>query len=131
MGRRSSKGFRDFPGRRWLIVVLRGLHVAGVVGCGAGLLGAPLPPGGVFAGLLLCGGLGMALLDAWSNPVWLKEYAGLAFVFKLVLLCLLVVWESQRLALFWMLLGYSVLVSHAPASFRHQRIGDAAVPEKL
>ena len=33
-----ASAYRDFPGRRWLGVLLRAAHLAGVVGVGAGLL---------------------------------------------------------------------------------------------
>ena len=36
----ATSAYRDFPGRRWLGVLLRAAHLAGVVGLGAGLLGA-------------------------------------------------------------------------------------------
>lgn len=114
-------GYRDFPGRRWLVVFLRAAHLAGVVGVGAGLL-AGSASAGPFAGLLVISGLLMAALDAWSNPVWLRELAGLSLLVKLVLLLWFAADEAARPALFWIILVFSTLFSHAPASFRHRQL---------
>lgn len=114
-------GYRDFPGRRWLVVFLRAAHLAGVVGVGAGLLSGT-DAGGAFAGLLVISGLLMAALDAWSNPVWLRELAGLSLLVKLVLLLWFAADEAARPALFWTILVFSTLFSHAPASFRHRQL---------
>ncbi|MBS0371920.1 MAG: hypothetical protein JSS57_22275 [Proteobacteria bacterium] len=111
--------YRDFPGRRWLGVALRAAHLAGVVGVGAGLVG-----GGVadshFPVLLVLSGVCMAALDAWSNPRWLAEPAGLSLLVKFALLGWFLVDEARRPALFWSVLVFSVIFAHAPASFRHR-----------
>ena len=113
--------YRDFPGRRWLGVVLRAAHLAGVVGVGAGLL-ATGTPGGVFVWLMVLSGFAMAGLDAWSNPLWLKEYAGLSLLAKFALLGWFAAHPAARPALFWTILVFSVIFAHAPASFRHRSI---------
>ena len=115
-------GYRDFPGRRWLVVVLRAAHLAGVVGVGAGLLaGQGAAPG--FVQLMVLSGVAMALLDAWANPVWLRELAGLSLLVKFALLGWFVVDDASRPLLFWLILVFSVIFAHAPASFRHRRLG--------
>lgn len=115
----ASSRYRDFPGRRWLGVALRAAHLAGVVGVGASLVG-----GGVadshFPLLLVLSGLGMAALDAWSNPRWLAEPAGLSLLVKFALLGWFLADEARRSALFWVILVFSVVFAHAPASFRHR-----------
>lgn len=114
-------GYRDFPGRRWLVVFLRAAHLAGVVGVGAGLLSGTAAAG-PFTGMLVISGLLMAALDAWSNPVWLREFAGLSLLVKLALLLWFAADEAARPALFWTILVFSTLFSHAPASFRHRQL---------
>jgi hypothetical protein len=111
---------RDFPGKRWLVNLLRAIHLIGVVGLGAGIL-AELPEGRWFAFALaaLMSGLAILALDSWSRPGYFREYVGLAMAGKLLLLCLLLVWPGQRPALFWLVLVLSVLFAHAPASLRH------------
>ncbi|NML28672.1 hypothetical protein [Zoogloea dura] len=115
-------GYRDFPGRRWLVVFLRAAHLAGVVGVGAGLLAGAAAAAGPFAELLVISGVLMAALDAWSNPVWLREFAGLSLLLKLALLLWFAADEAARPALFWSILVFSAIFSHAPASFRHRQL---------
>jgi len=55
----QTKGRGSFPGRRWLIVVLRALHLIAVIALGALLLGAPAAPGwshGTVSGLVVATG---------------------------------------------------------------------------
>ena len=115
-----SSTYRDFPGRRWLGVLLRAAHLAGVVGVGAGLLAGVQAHG--FLILMVASGVTMAALDAWSNALWLKEFAGLSLLVKFVLIGVFVVDEASRPALFWLILVFSVVFAHAPASFRHRRL---------
>ena len=65
---------RDFPGRRWLNLSLRTVHLAGIVLLGAALLGAG--KAGTAAWLTLISGLAMFAGDAWANPAHLREVAG-------------------------------------------------------
>lgn len=123
--RAKGSSYRDFPGRRWLVVFLRAGHMAGVVGVGAGTL-APVPAAGGFVGLMVLSGVLMMALDVWSNPSWLAEWAGLSVVFKLVLLAVLALDEAHRPALFWLILIFSVVFAHAPARFRHRRWSEKA-----
>ncbi len=116
----SPSTYRDFPGRRWLGVLLRAAHLAGVVGVGAGLLAGVQVHG--FLILMVASGVAMAALDAWSNALWLKELAGLSLLVKFVLIGVFVVYEASRPALFWLILVFSVVFAHAPASFRHRRL---------
>ena len=111
---------RDFPGKRWLVNLLRAAHLVGVVGIGAEVL-AGLPGGHGFAfGLgALVSGLGMLALDAWSRPSYWREYVGLVMMCKLLLFGALLARPSERAALFWLALVLSVLFSHAPAGVRH------------
>lgn len=115
----ASSRYRDFPGRRWLGVALRAAHLAGVVGVGAGLVGGATADSH-FSMLLVLSGLGMAALDAWSNPRWLAEPAGLSLLVKFALLGWFFFDEARRPALFWTILVFSVIFAHAPASFRHR-----------
>ncbi len=111
---------RDFPGRRWLIVVLRAVHLVGVVLLGAALLGQG--DTGWAAGVTLASGLGMLICDLWANSSLLAETAGFGMLLKLALVGLMVVFPPLALPLFWAILVASGLLSHAPASFRHRRL---------
>jgi hypothetical protein len=101
-------------------VLLRAAHLAGVVGVGAGLLAA----GGAAAGfvyLMVLSGVAMAMLDAWSRRRWLRELAGLSMLVKFALLGWFAA-DARRPLLFWLILVFSVIFAHAPASFRHRRL---------
>ena len=111
---------RDFPGKRWLVNLLRAIHLVGVVGLGAGVLGdIPEARWLGFGGVALASGLVILALDAWSRPAYFREYVGLAMAGKLVLLGVLLAWPAQRAMLFWLILVFSVMFAHAPASVRH------------
>ncbi len=114
---------RLFRGQRWLNIVLRGLHLLGVAGMGAGYLvpgverDAWLP----YLVLTLATGIGMALLDAWSDRHWLAQISGQTVLFKLLLLALIPFWPAAGPALFAAVILISAMVSHAPAWVRHYR----------
>ena len=111
---------RDFPGRRWLNLSLRTLHLSGIVLLGAGLLGA----GNVTAGawLTLISGLAMFAGDAWANPAHLREVAGFGVLAKLALVAVMAAYPSGALPMFWAILVISTLLSHAPGAIRHRRL---------
>lgn len=111
---------RDFPGKRWVVNLLRAIHLVGVVGLGAGVLGdIPEARWFAFGMAALATGLTILFLDAWSRPGYFREYVGLAMAGKLILLGILLAWPAQRAVLFWLILVFSVLFAHAPASLRH------------
>ena len=111
---------RDFPGRRWLNLSLRTVHLSGIILLGAGLLGA----GNVTAGawLTLISGLAMFAGDVWANPAHLREVAGFGVLAKLLLVAVMVAHPSLALAIFWAVLVLSTLLSHAPGALRHRRL---------
>lgn len=114
---------RDFAGRRLVVGLLRAMHLCGVVGVGAFLLGAADVVGAsAFAFLLVAGGLGIMALDRWSDPTYLRQVNGLAMLAKLLLLGGLVWYFGLSQPLFWSTLVLSVLVAHAPASIRHRKL---------
>lgn len=106
------------PFVRWLSVVLRGLHLAAVIALGAALLGAPLD-GHVQSLGVLASGLAMMALDLWVKTHLLKEWSGAALVIKLALVGWMAADAELRLPLFWLLVVWSAIFAHAPASFRH------------
>lgn len=117
---RMRNGIRDFPGKRWFNVGLRTAHLLAVVLFGAALLGA----GDVATSALLTLGSGLAMfvIDLWANPAHLREVAGFGVIVKLSLLALAVVHPELGLAVFWVILVLSTLLSHAPGGFRHHRL---------
>ena len=111
---------RDSPGRRWLNLSLRTVHLAGIVLLGAALLGAG--EAGTAAWLTLISGLAMFAGDAWANPAHLREVAGFGVLAKLGLVALMVAHPASALPVFWAILVLSTLLSHAPGALRHRRL---------
>jgi hypothetical protein len=106
-----------------VVSALRMLHLAGMVGVGAGLLAAGAVPGeDAFVMLLVASGVAMMALDAWSNPLYLRQAAGVAIALKLGLLLWYLLDAGQRPWLFWLVLAVSVLAAHAPARLRHRTL---------
>lgn len=118
----APRGVRDFPGRRWLTVILRGMHLLAVIGFGAILLGAPRVPMQEHAGaaVLISGAL-LWLLDLWHRPAHLVEGAGLSMLLKLALLAGMLAAPELRELLFWIVVAWSAIFSHAPSGFRNRR----------
>lgn len=118
-GTRDARDYRDFRGRRWLVVVLRAAHLAGSVGTGAAMLadGIDLHP---FFILLVASGLLMFGLDLWSRRGYLRTNAGLGLLSKLALFAWFCADATHRPALFWFILVFTAVVAHAPARWRHR-----------
>ena len=117
---RPRDSIHDFPGKRWLNLALRTVHLAGLVLLGAGLLaGGDIGPA---ATIVLVSGLGMFAVDTWANPGHLREVAGFGVVVKLLLVGLMAWQAAWALAIFWLVLIISTLLSHAPGAFRHRKL---------
>ncbi|WP_304029267.1 hypothetical protein [Methyloversatilis discipulorum] len=112
---------RDFPGRRWLLVALRSLHLVGVVLVGSALLTGHDEYRRGAAALMLVTGLGLYGIEVWSKPRHAIELAGLFIPLKLLGVAAMIVLPQFAAGIFWLLLIASSVVSHAPAHFRHQR----------
>lgn len=112
---------RDFPGRRWLSVVLRGLHLVAVIHLGASVVAAL--PGAAESGgrAVLFSGLALWALDIWQKPGHLREVAGLSMFLKLALVAWMILAPELHRPLFWLIVVWSAVFSHAPASFRNAR----------
>lgn len=118
----AEDGYRDFPGRGTLINVFRAVHIAGLAGVSAAVLGGGSGHDGLFFALLAGSGFSIAAIDGWSSPAHFRQVNGLAVILKLVLVGLMLAWDAARLPLFWVILVYSVLISHAPGRIRHRRV---------
>lgn len=114
---------RDFAGRRWLAVVLRGVHLVTVIQLAIALFGQPTVGDTRIPGLAVLGsGLLVWALDIWSKPEHLRQWAGLSMFIKLAAVAAMVLLPSLQAALFWLVIVWSAVFSHAPASFRNAPI---------
>jgi len=119
----AAVNFRDFPGRRWLIVGLRVVHLIGMVGAGAALIhGLPLAAQLPWVLALMISGVAMLAIDLWTTPGYLSEMAGGAMLVKIALLFWFVIAPPQQMMLFWAILVLSAVIAHAPAWMRHRRL---------
>ena len=117
---RQRDKIRDFPGKRWVNLALRAVHLVGLVLLGAGLLGAGEISTG--ATITFASGFAMLAIDTWANPAHLREVAGFGVLVKLLLVGLMALQPAWGLTIFWMVLGLSTLLSHAPGNFRHRKL---------
>ena len=110
---------REFPGRRWVNISLRTLHLIGIAGIGGAFLYQAdkalwLP----YLLLTLVSGLLLVGLEVWSNGIWLMQLRGLATLLKLLILSLALFLGLQG----WMLVSIIVIASvlaHAPGDVRY------------
>ena len=120
---------RDFPGRRWLSVFLRSAHMVAVIAFATVLLTTtPLPE---YSGMaVLITGVLIWVLDLYHKPAHLTEGAGLSMLLKLALIGWMILSPGLRVPLFWIVVVWSALFSHAPASFRNARLIGAELAEE-
>ncbi len=107
------------PLTRWLGIVLRAVHTASVILLGAALLNGD-PPGVAVAAVLATGATLFAL-DLWVFPGHVLELSALSVLAKLVLVALMAIESAWQLPLFWIVVLWSGVFSHAPATLRHLR----------
>jgi hypothetical protein len=109
---------KDSELERWAAIVLRSLHLAGVVWLGSHVVALrPVEPAAAW--LMLCTGLLMLAMDLRARRMALGEVAG-AFVLVKLALVAWIAWDPRQVVwLFWLLLVASSVVSHAPKGFRH------------
>jgi hypothetical protein len=109
---------RDSESERWLSVLLRSLHLAGVVWLGAAVLGAPAGHRGA-ALLVLASGTLMLFMDLRAGRLAVREVAGAAVLLKLALVAWMALDARHAVVIFWVLVLGSAVTSHAPKGFRH------------
>lgn len=111
---------RNTPGKRWLGVVLRGLHLVAVILLGIGLFGQATAAEVSRAAIaVLASGGALWALDMWTKPEHLRQMAGVSMFAKLAMVAAMALWPSLHAPLFWLIVVWSAVFSHAPASFRN------------
>jgi hypothetical protein len=114
---------RDFHGRRWLTVVLRSAHLVPVIWLGACLMDGPgAADGRVAHAWVFATGAAMFAVDLWHHPGHLRQWAGMGMLIKLALIAAMAIVPNHALALYWIVVVWSGVVSHAPASFRNAHV---------
>ena len=114
----SSRSPRRSDAERWLALALRTAHLAGVVGLGAALLGAPVARGTCGLVVLASGAL-LLVQDLRAGRIGAGELAGVVVFAKLLAVAWVAWADRHALPVFWGLLVASSLSSHAPRHWRH------------
>lgn len=117
--------------RRWASVLLRAVHLVTVIGLAVEIVGAPASGGAsrhLWPAAVLVSGLALFAVDFWGRPGRLLELLATSIAAKLVLVSLMIVVPTWKVPLFWAVVVWSVIFSHAPASFRHARIWRRPAP---
>lgn len=111
---------RSLPGLRWLNIGLRTLHLIGIAGSSGAFLYPMQTAAWVpYLWLTLLSGVGLMGLSLYSNGIWLLQLRGLAILFKLVLLGLMLVWPGFSWQLGLAVIVLSSVIAHAPGNLRY------------
>jgi len=116
--------YRDFKHKRFVIVVLRSLHiicfsilVGGYYFQQAQSLITPWFLGALFSGMA------MFLIDMYGSCIILFEVRGVSILFKLFLLSWLpALNENSQIVLLLFVIALSSYISHTTASVRHKKL---------
>lgn len=115
--------YRTFPGKRWIRIGMRTLHLIGTAGVGGGFLyQAPREAWMPYLILTIATGFAIFFIEIWANGVWLIQLRGMAILVKLVLLsCLHFApdWGGPPLVISIVISG---LIAHAPGDVRYYSI---------
>ncbi len=112
---------RHLPGKRWISIALRSLHLVGI----AGLAGAYLfdQPQSVWLPYLIVGvgsGALMVAKELYVDSIWLYQLRGQLVLFKLLLLAAGIYWFAHPQAWVYILvILISGVISHAPGKVRY------------
>lgn len=112
---------RDFPGRRWLSITLRTLHLMGIAGlAGAYLFHLPESQWMPYLWLAVLSGVLMAAMAIYVDGIWLLQLRGQAIFLKLLLLST-VFWlfDEPQSGIYLLVILISGVVSHAPGKVRY------------
>lgn len=112
---------RDLPGRRWLSIGLRTLHLIGIAGlAGAYLFHLPHSEWSGYLWLAVISGSLMAVIAVYVDGIWLLQLRGHAIFLKLFLLSS-VFWlfDEPQSGVYLLVILISGIVSHAPGKVRY------------
>ncbi len=132
LAEQSAAPARAWPGRRWVSIGLRTLHLLGTAGVGGAFLyGAPAELWLPYLWLVAGSGVGMVMLQVWGNPLWLVQLRGVAILVKLGLILALLAGGVLELPLFVAVVVISGVISHAPGDVRYYSLWHGRRVESL
>lgn len=110
---------REFPGQRWLNIILRTFHLIGIAGISGGyLFGHDQAQWLPYWYLTLGTGIALSMIFIWSTALWLFQLKGLFIIIKLVLLWLAMKRPELQSELFILVITISAIIAHAPGKVR-------------
>jgi len=111
---------RGFKGKRWVDVILRTIHLVGLLGIAGGILfQAPESQWYIYFLTTILSGIAMISISIWSNGKWMLQNRGLAIIVKFSLLLLIPTFPNLALQILIIVVIISGISSHAPARFRY------------
>jgi hypothetical protein len=112
---------RIIPGKRWISILSRTLHLVGICGlAGAYLYHQPIESWQLFLYLTVVSGLVMSGLEIYTDGIWLLQLRGTAIGIKLLLLSTMIWWfEQPNSSIYFLVIIISGVVSHAPGKVRY------------
>ena len=123
---------RPLPGKRYISLTLRGLHLVGVAGtAGLFLYDLPFERWSLYGLLALATGTLMMLIEIWGDGVWLFQLRGQAVLVKLVLLAVALIWPTLAAPCFIAVVLISAFFSHAPGKIRYYSLWHGEVVKAL
>lgn len=123
---------REIPGKRYISLTLRGLHLVGVAGvAGLFLFQLPFEQWRIYGLLALVSGVLMMAMEIWGDGVWLFQLRGQAVLLKLLLLVLALIWPASAAINFILIVLLSAFFSHAPGKIRYYSIWHGEVVKAL
>ncbi|WP_250655606.1 hypothetical protein [Alkalimarinus coralli] len=113
----------DFPGKRWLKIILRTLHILSVIGVGGAVLfNVPFSQWVWYWYAAVATGVAMVAIDALSNFLWLVQIRGIVIYIKLLLLMFLGGNMLINQLVLITIVVISAIISHAPGDIRYYSI---------
>lgn len=106
-----------FKGKRWLKILLRSIHLVGFSGVFAYILFNE--PQIIYWVIMLVSGIGLLIVEAFSNLLWFVQVRALFMYIKLMLLAIVFLYPSYALHSFVTIIIMSGIISHAPSSLRY------------
>ncbi len=107
----------NFTGKRWLKISLRSLHILGIAGVFSSVITAT--PMAFYWLLAISSGVGLLVLEAFSNILWFVQVRGLVIYIKLALLSGTFYYPQWAWHLLVVMILLSGVISHAPSSVRY------------
>ena len=111
---------RTFPGKRWLRISFRTLHLIGTAGVGGGYFyQSPREAWLPYLALTIVSGFAIVFLELWTNAIWFIQARGVAILVKIVLLAGLHLGEGYGAPALVISIVISGLIAHAPGNVRY------------